>query len=133
MSEQFDIEKYLGMTISPDIESVTMNRDSFMRIKVEFATTRTELGRVEGELDTKDSIIHTLNADIQIKNKQLERLRGELEAMRHVVTSAVSYVERSSGPNVDSWPEFQFLQSAVMQYQKVTQPPPAADMEKKHE
>jgi len=51
MSEQFNIDEYLGLSVGPDAESVTISKESYLYIRKQLSTLSSSLERVEGERD----------------------------------------------------------------------------------
>jgi flagellar biosynthesis chaperone FliJ len=123
---------------------VTVENDQAYKLLQELlsgvTTLERQLAEVRGELEqVRQDAEHLVNKVLEANNywidseekmkqlhSQLQQAREELEAAGRVVNAAVDYVERSSGPNIDSWPEFQFLKSAIARFQKTLKPLPAA-------
>lgn len=78
MSEQFDIQEFLGMSIRPETTSITMSAESLLRIDEEFSKLRTELTRVTGLLDAAEQAIGQGKLYIKMDkpSKALECLQG---------------------------------------------------------
>lgn len=83
MSE-FNLRKYLGMSIGDSIVSITMSKGSFLRIEEEFDQLTTALADAREKIKYFRDDNTMLEAQRDEARAELEKARGEVERLRKI-------------------------------------------------
>jgi hypothetical protein len=80
MSEQFDIDKYLGVTISPETQTITISRESYLHIRDTINTLNGAIKSVLFLIDTQPKLaFHFTGTQALDRMLEVEAKRNGLE------------------------------------------------------
>lgn len=123
MSEQFDIDKYLGVSIGPETQSVTISRESYLHIKNTINTLHGAIKRILFLIDTNPKLAFHFTGtqaldcmlEVEAKRNGIEFEQCKAKFMKHL---AVEPPPKGSDHYTDAYQQYSKLFHSELQEAK---------------